>query len=367
MSRQKVEELQQKVNALSQRYDARFANKPRATRNLEELDELIEGMEDAIKEGQRLLNGDNSLLREVLDTAKQNLERYTEERAAIARVKQEGPEVAMAANLAMWANFVFDEYHRHYAGKNRATRDIGRLEEMLAELESIQEDMLALLAKKPDLKQTKDDLAVVESNIEMYDSELENILSARTQGSRDEQASALANAANEQFTVYNTLFAGKGRTTRRPGLLERVIKNLKGILNMMRDLNSKGYRSESNTKNISIVQQNLKTYHTELAAIQEAREDASLEDLAGMLGGAANDVMEEYRQNFAGLSRATRDLDLLTALCDEMYEIALQMRQIQDAEPGLKINTGNLSIVADNLVTYHSEYRRIEEAKGQGS
>lgn len=365
MDRQKLEDLQKRVDDVSQRYDARFAGKARATRNVQELDEIISELKSLHTEGQGLMNGDNTELRTVLETAKNNIDLYTEERQKIIEIQNQGPDVVTGAMLASWANFVFDEYHRHFSGKSRATRDVGRMDEMIAELEGVQQDMEALL-KRTDLEGTQKDLEVVKTNLKMYQDELENILSARRQGTRDERVSNLANMANDQFNVYRAQFGGKGRTTRRPGLLERVIKNLNGILNDMRDMNAKGTRSEINTKNIGIVRENLNLYQDELNKIKEARDTTTLEDFAGMLGGAANDAMATYRENFAGQSRATRDLDLLSSLIDEMYEIALQMREVQDAEPSLDVNNRNLQIVLDNLIMYQTEYRRIQEAKGQG-
>lgn len=365
MDRQKLEELQEKINAVSARYDARFAGKPRATRSLEELDELIAELAGLIAEGQGLMNGDNTALRATLDTATENLELYKKEREAIHEVKTQGAEVVEGAKLATWANFVFDEYYRHYANQSRQTRDLGRLEEMIAELEGIRDDMEDLLGRK-EIDSTRTDLGIVTQNLEMYEAELDNILQARVAGTRDERVSALATMANDQFKVYRSQFAGKGRTTRRPELLGRVIKNLEGVLNQMRELNSKGStRSQTNTKNIGIVQENLKLYRSELNEIKASREDTTVEDLAGMLGGAANDVMAEYRSHFAGQSRATRDLELLSGLCDEMYEISIQMRDISDAAPTLDVNNKNISIVVDNLVLYQAEYRRVQEAKGQ--
>lgn len=364
MDRQKVEDLQQRVDAVSQRYDARFAGKARATRNVEELDEIISDLRSLVDEGQGLMNGDNTSLRQVLETAQSNIDLYTEERAKIVEIKGQGGEVVEGAMLASWANFVFDEYHRHFAGQNRATRDLGRLDEMIAELEGVREDMKALLSRK-ELDGTRQDLQVVESNLKMYQDELDNILSARRAGTRDERISNLATMANEQFRIYRDQFSGKGRTTRRPGLLERVIKNLRSVLNDMGELNAKGTRNETNTKNIGIVKENLKLYEAELAEIKGSRDNTTLEDFAGLLGGAANDVMGAYRQHFAGQNRATRDIKLLSALCDEMYELALQMREVQDAAPDMEMNNRNMQIVLDNLIMYQTEYRRIQEAKGQ--
>jgi hypothetical protein len=352
-----VDEFRQQINTISSRYDARFANKPRATRNLSELDEITADLDALIAQGAAEFPGDS-----VLENARENRALYAKEREAIIAAKEQ-PFAVESATLATWANFVFDEYRRHYAGKSRSTRDTGRMEEMIAELDWLTDDMHALLAKH-EIESVRNDLGAVESNLKLYETELENIKSARASGTRDDQVSQLANAANEQFAIYNTQFAGKGRTTRRPALLERMVNNLDDILDEMRTLNAKGTRNPTNTKNIGIVQNNIKLYQDELVAVRKAREEASKEDLAGMLGGAANDVMAEYRENFAGKDRATRDLDLISSLCDQMYEIALQMREIRDELPDLELNNRNLSIVLDNLIMYNTEYTRIKEAKG---
>ncbi len=355
-----VEQLSEEINALSQRYDASFAGKPRATRSVKELDEIIHGLEDLLQQPH---GADSAEQNAALDVARNNIELYRAEREQIVNLQGEGPHVVEAAQLATWANFVFDEYNRHFAGQARATRDLGRMEEMVAELGAIQEDMVALLADH-DMDSVRQDLQAVRSNLEMYDGELKAIRDARKTGTRDEQSGALALAANEQFRVYQDQFAGRGRPTRRPALLERVINNLDDILHDMRLLNSKGYRSEHNAKNIGIVQQNMKVYRQELQEIRKAHQSTSPEDRAGQLGGAANDVFAAYREHFAGQNRATRDLKRLTVLCDELYEIALQMRELHDEHPDNDANERNIAIVLDYLIMYNSEYKKIQEAQG---
>ena len=357
-----AEELREALNQLTTTYDVRFAGKPRATRHIEEMDDLIARLEAFVAE----LEGapDEDVFNTMRDESTEALALYRDERENIARVQSEGTPAVEAAMLATYANFVFDEYHRHFAGHSRATRDLGRLNEMMAELEDIEERMDDLLSAN-DLPAVAEDLKAVRSNLDMYRNELVAIANARDSGTRDDQASNLATAANEQFKIYQSQFAGRGRTTRRPELLDRMIANLNEILDRMRKLSSKGYRNQVNTKNITIVQENLKLYKKEVREIREARLGTTQEDRAGMLGGAANDLMDEYRANFAGQDRRTRDLEVLAALCDGMYEIALQMREIQDEQPGLEMNNKNLSIVIDNLVLYHAEYRNIQEAKGR--
>ena len=199
-----VDEFRQQINSLSARYDARFANKPRATRSLSELDEITAELDALIEQGEADFAGDA-----VLENARENRGLYATERYAIIAAKEQ-PHAVQAATLATWANFVFDEYRRHYAGKSRATRDTGRMEEMIAELDWLTDDMHALLGRH-DLETVRRDLEAVESNLKLYEGELANIKTARTSGSRDEQVSQLANAANEQFAIYNKQFAGKGR------------------------------------------------------------------------------------------------------------------------------------------------------------
>lgn len=357
-----AQELRDALNQLTTTYDVRFAGKPRATRHIEEMEDLIERLGTILAE----LEGapDEDAYNTMRDEAAEALALYTDERENIARVQGEGVQAVEAAMLATYANFVFDEYHRHFAGHSRATRDLGRLNEMMAELEDIEERMVDLL-EAHDLPAVAEDLKAVRANLDMYRSELVAIANARESGTRDEQASNLATAANDQFKIYQNQFAGKGRTTRRPELLDRMVANLTDILDRMRKLSAKGYRNQVNTKNITIVQENLKLYKNEVRSIRDTRNDATQEDRAGMLGGAANDLMDEYRAHFAGQDRRTRDLELLAALCDGMYEIALQMREIQDEQPDLELNNKNLSIVIDNLVLYHAEYRNIQEAKGR--
>jgi len=364
--RKQVERLAELIDEQTQIYGFRFGGRPRATRSLDEIDTIISNMQALIEEGQGLANGsDGGLLKETLDRAQENLEMYRAEREHIASAKEQefGVEAAM---LATWANCVFDEYARHYAGKSRSTRDLGRMREMVAELDALRVDM-RVIYKQTQRESVGRDLANVEENLEMYRAELDRIETARDEGSRDDRASRLATAANEQFKIYNEQFAGKSRGTRRPGLLVRMIDNLEDIREEMRELNGSGRRIPQNTKNMDIVRRNMEMYQGELEQIEASRKEiAESEDssLAGRLGGAANDVMAEYRENFAGKARETRDEELLASLSDQMYEIALQMRDIQDADPGDESNNRNLMIVLDNLLMYGDEYRRILEAKG---
>lgn len=355
--------LKSRAENVYKRYEAHFGGKPRATRDLDLLDELIDELDDIVDQAKESLNGGrNPAMVSLLDMAQKNRGVYREEREAIVEAKEDGPTSRRASRLSTEANLTFGRYYRHFANEDRRTRDTGLLTELIVEIERIRGEMQELADQgEPGLESN---LEVVEENLEMYRDEYRAIEEAQQQGTAQEQADVLAALANAQFAIYRAHFAGKPRPTRRPGLLERVVSQLKRIHKRMFELKQGGLGSESNERNMEIVSKNLDVYQSELDQIREARDAVTTEQLVGSLGGEANEVMEEYRRDFAGENRRTRDLEQLSLICDRMCEIAYQMRAIQRDEPS-DINAKNFSIVLDSWTMYEEEYRKVEKAQQQ--
>ena len=361
MSKPTFAEIKDRADAIYTSYAANFAGKPRATRDLSLIDRLISDLHGVVEDARTLMNGDrNPAMLSFIETAAENLERYQDERTKI-REAQRDPHTVFTATLANRANRVFDAYRRHFAGQDRGTRDRMLLHEMVGELEELQRRMRKLVEQGADGAQR--DLDTITAQLEMYRDEVTNIARAQTVGTGEEIANRLAQLANAQFNTYRDHFAGKSRTSRRPELLERVASNLEEYQAEMRELEEGEFESEMNRNNMRIIDQNLELYRRELTEIRNARGEASVRDLAGVLGGAANDVFAEYAEHFAGKDRRTRDLDLMGVLCDRIREIALQMREIAD-NIELETNAANLAIVEERWTTYEEEYRKIAEAKG---
>jgi hypothetical protein len=354
------DELQQDAEAIFDEYDVKFAGKPRATRDLDELDALIERLEDLMERARRRLNGgEDDAMANLIERANENLGIYREERAAIAEVQAGGEATRRAGQWATWANVEFHRYRRHFAGQNRATRDVERLNEIIEELKFVRERMEALRGEE-ELEGLEDDIRTVEENRKRYRDERERIVEARHDGSLDEQASFLAELANSQFDIYSNLFAGRDRVSRRPSLLRRVIRTLENVYNRMETLEEKGLSGDQNRQNREIVSDNLEMYRDELEAIESARRQIDDEDRAGRLGAAANEVFEAYQESFAGQNRATRELEELSWMCDELYHVAREMRDLEESG-GPEANTENLEIVIENLTLYQREYDEIDE------
>jgi hypothetical protein len=360
--------MSEELDSLTARYESQFAGMPRSNRNIDELDAIIadtkslltriESIPEAVRPPE---------MNELASTVRQNITLYQRERTLIADAVTGGPEAERFATLASSANFVFARYRRHFAGQARSTRDLGALTEMVEDLESIEEGMATVI--KEAIKETKKskpelqrDLDLVRQSLKSYRTELEEIAKAREMGTPDERASMFAFLANEQFRLYKDHFAGKGRATRRPALLVRMVEQLSGIGDEMRKLKSAGLATESNDGNIGIVERQVETYNKELDEVRTARKGTAFGDLLGMLGGAANDVFEAFRNEFSGKDRKSRDLARLSALCDELNDIRKQMLDLGRAEPSAT-NDANVDVVTTQLTTFEQEHEQIALAQ----
>jgi transaldolase len=364
MATPQIDALRQQFDEITSEYGVRFAGQARATREVGELDSLIARSKELSAKLQALPEGDAEL-EELKKNARENVDLYVAERAKIIEAKNAGPELEEFAALGTTANFVFARYRRHFAGKSRNTRDLGLLDEMIEDLNKVDKRMRDIYAKRKD-GGMQEDMQLVSENLTMYKGERSQIAEARGAGNQEQQADTLAECANEQFKVYADHFAGKSRSTRRPALLQRLISNLRDVKAKMLALKTAGFKSDVNENNIKIVNDNLNMYESELAEIKKVRASTKLIDLMGNLGAAANDVMQEYRENFAGQDRSTRDLDRLSKLADQMGEIMRQMSDLGRVEKN-EMNTRNLAIVTDNVVMFENEYREIQKAKGIAS
>ena len=357
MAKPTLAEVKERAQTIYGEYSSHFAGRPRATRNVELLDGLIDRLERVVEDAKTLLNGSrNPAVMSILDEAVENLERYISEKREINKLTSD-PNALVAAKLADRANRVFDRYSRLYAGKERGTRDRRLLGELVEALDALADEMSALENKSAS---TSSDLDTIRVQRKMYADEIGNIESAQRDGSTSERANRLASLANNQFTTYRTHFSGRSRLTRRPELLVRMSENLVEYQELMKRL-QKSFKSDMNAKNIEIVQSNLDMYAGELVEIRKVREETSVRDLAGSLGGAANSIFEEYRENYAGKPRTECDPELLSGMCDRLAELAIQMREIA-REIEIDFNEKNLAIVEETMATYEEEWRRVNEA-----
>lgn len=357
-----VEDLEKELQELEQQYDAAYTGKDRHAVDLGPLQELIAKADKAIRslEGIGALTAGDSAatLHKAMTDRKAFFER---EAVLIKSAKEMGPSFERFASEGTAANFVFDRYVRHFAGQSRDTRDLGLLKELVEELKGIKKRMLAVGGKKvPEALER--DVDIVSQNIDRYQAEEREIPKAQASGTAEEQADRLAMLANHQFAIYQRFFAGQSRVTRRPGLLVRLIDNLKRYRAAMLELKNKGLNSEANAGNIGIVEGRIQAYEKELAEIRKVRSQIKLSDIMGSLGGAANELFEEYRKDFAGKDRTTVSLEQLHDLIDKLDEIRRQMEELGRVEKN-ETNVKNQVVVRDYQASWLREFQAVKAAQ----
>ena len=357
-----IESMSKELSAIDSIYASDFAGQARATRDSAQLDDLVRRTKALLTKVEAIpVAAQGPELAALTQTARENLKTYETERVAIQKAKEAGPETNEFALLATEANFVFARYFRHFAGQNRATRDIDLLAEMVDDLKQIQKRMQAIAASHPK-GEFKADLGVVEESLARYQSELREIEKAQSSGTDDDQANMLAQLANEQFNLYQTHFAGQSRSTRRPALLVRIISSLKRTRERMIALLEKNFSEEFNRKNAEIVAERLAVYEGEIAEIRKVRQSTPMSDIMGLLGGAANDLFSEYRTHFADKNRGEVDKKRLASICDRLGEIGRQMAELGRAEES-DVNSRNREIVYEQLALFEREFEAVSQVQ----
>ena len=355
-----MQNLHERLEKLQRHYGARFAGYDRSTRDLGELDVLVEEARTLVVEARNL--APTPAAAQLLETAQSRLAAWEREREEVAKAHSAPPAQQQAMAIGRQANRVFHMYRRHFAGQRRRTRDLGLLADLTDQLRALITEIDGLRAH-PDVEQAEleADRATIERNLDMYVRERGEIVGARA-SEPDAEADMLAELANHQFGAYGAHFAGRGRLTRRPGLLRRVIDNLATLRDRMRDLRRAGVVDDTHARNIRLVSEQIATYQTELDAIEAARASATVLDRVDAYAAALDKIAAEYRENFAGQSRATRDLSLLNVIIDRTFEVARQQAEI-DAETPLSRNSDHLRTAHDMLTLYSREYDAIKKAK----
>lgn len=349
-------ELRSKAQAIHDRYRANFAGRSRATRDLSLLHGILDEMSGL--RGDVARSGDAELLSQVDGWT----ELYQREQAAIAEVQQGGPDVATAHRLGDWGFLDYQRYLRHFAGQNRTTRDSALLRE-LVDAQRARLDRFRALAARQESGWQADIREALEGNLAVWEKEREEIPKARQGLAPDRRASVLATRANGQFALYRLHFAGQKRSTRRLGLLRRMIGELSDIHQEMLHLrDQKGVRTESHTGNIQKVSERIQHHKREFRAIEQARGQQSPGQRSQDLANEANGLFGQYREEFAGKPRESRNLDRLGEINDQLYEAGRTMQELTE-ELDSEVLRKNLDVVVDNLKRYEREYRAIREAQ----
>lgn len=338
---------QAQADAIHDRYRKSFVGRSRATRDLALLDGIIADAEKLLADG---------LSADVKSTLSERLSLYKTERGEIAAIQAGGPATLAGWRAVEWSELAFGRYRRHFAGQNRATRDLGLLVELAAEERA---NAAAVPAGDERLAARKDQML---ANLKLFEGEIKAIPETRNLQAPSEQARILATCANQQFEHWRRHFEGKPRATRRPALLQRMIGALEDIRARMIAVRDMGVSGDPHASNIAKVTDRIAHFKGELGKIEAARAQTSGIEMARRLGDEANKVFSTYRAEYSGKPRTQADPVRLSALCDELQEIARAMKLLDDERP-VEQNAKNLTIVLDHAKMMEREHQAIVEAR----
>ena len=163
-----LENLGRELEQLDKEYADAFAGQSRLTRDLDLLDRMIARGKSILQRIDTVPSAARGAeLTRLRDTAAQSINLYGQERAAIVRAQEVGPSFEAFSSEATSANLLFGRYGRHFAGKDRGTRDVALLGELVEELKQTDKRMGAVLedTRNADFER---DRKVVRDNLAQY-------------------------------------------------------------------------------------------------------------------------------------------------------------------------------------------------------
>lgn len=250
------------------------------------------------------------------------------------------------------ATALHDRYRRQFAGKSRATRDLGALDSIIA-------DTRALL---PALAQSLSLRTEVEERLATYEREREAI--ARIQAGGEDARVAWRHAEWSDLAIqrYRREFGGQNRLTRDQWLLEELAaeegRRVKAVTPLAKKLGDATLDGR-----LDIMRKNAVLFTEEAAKIAQARKDIRPADRISTLATLANRQFALYRHHFEGKARASRRAGLLERIIKALTAIHAEMEAARAAGITLPQHVENIGKVAARIQHHRDELAKVKDAQ----
>lgn len=370
-----LDSIKAQSEKLHNRWNREFAGKPRHTRNLPDLEKILEKSATLVKKAKGIPGEKGDALEKVVT---ERWQLYRTERDAIAEAQFERPEIAEIHGLGQAIDRALAVWRRHYAGRDRRTRDLPRLEELIAIL-STAIPRLEALQDHPEVN--KDSLVSLRGQLEVLKDERAEIEKLRKNADAGTRATILVAEAQSALDQFRVHFARQSRACCSPERLKRLIATLERAAAELPGLAPTSPSDDSppagsppgtlspaaqHQKNLEVLGAHLGTWRQELPQIELARATIPPRDLTNQLGGIANQLFQTYQREFAGKPRGTRNLQLLSEINDRLAEL-LEMMLAHDAATAEPINRKNVPVVDERLRRYEAEWVEIAKVKSEAA
>lgn len=356
-----LDSIKAQSDKLHNRWNREFAGKPRHTRNLPDLEKILEKAATLVKKAKGIPGEKGDALEKVVA---ERWQLYRTERDAIAEAQFERPEIAEIHGLGQTIDRALAVWRRHYAGRDRRTRDLPRLEDLIAIL-STAIPRLEALKDHPEVN--KDSLVSLRGQLEVLKDEKNEIDKLRKAADPSTRAMTLVAEAQSALDQFRVHFARQARACCSPHRLKRLIATLERVSAELPALApDEPTAREQHDKNLGVLAAHLATWRQELPQIELARATVPPRDLTNQLGALANHLFQVYQRDFAGKPRSTRNLQLLSEINDRLAEL-LDMMSEHDAATAEPINRKNVPVVDERLRRYEAEWIEIAKAKTEAA
>lgn len=346
------------ADKLDHQYQTHFAGHPRFSRDPSLLRRMAVQARKHVSDHKGSASeseGKNRLLKQI--------ELYESEAKSIEVIQASNSEDFLGHEYRSWLDLVFARYRRNFAARSRSDRPLNLLRGLQSEVARVI-DQLEKLSARGSSAVVDEALTIGKSHKDLFRAEFDAIATLRRDGDLNQRTSLLANDANRLFGDWVDYFASKARLSRRTDRLGDMIEHLEWIDEQMSTIESEGDSEGLNQKNREICAQRTTFYRGEMEQIRQARSEASFDQIVLTLGEAANAMFAQYRETFAGKDRNGVPLDTLNLICEELYDLAAQMNEL-DLVRSNDANQQNLATVLDQLRLFQREYdsiRKVQEA-----
>lgn len=260
--------------------------------------------------------------------------------------------------LAQRVRDVHDRYQREFANRSRITRDLSRLDGMIATLEGV------LLEGTGDAEAQSSLLPTVRQRLDLYRAEREAISKAKNGGPAEITAHRVSEWSWLNTQRYRRNFAGQNRLTRDLGMLREMRDEQRRWHSRLTEA-AKGQPPGWRTELLTQLSNDADLYDRESQAIAEARAGLADERKVSTYATVANGQFGLWREHFANRSRSGRRLPLLDRMLVELKATLSQMESLRGSGHGNPTNSGNIDKVRDRIETWTSEQGKIERAIAQ--
>lgn len=351
-------QLAKHADQLDQQYQTYFAGHPRFSRDPSLLRRMADQAKKHLESGVNQTNEKEARAR-----LRKQVELFESEARSIDAIQASNSEEFLGHEYRSWVDLIFARYRRNFAAQSRSDRPLHLLKGLRAEVGRVVEQLVKLESRGTN-EVVSEALETARQNQKLFDDELDAIAKLRTEGDFGQRTSLLANDANRLFEDWGHYFSNKARLSRRIERLTQMMVHLEWIATQMSDVERGGDADGLNAKNREICAQRLSFYKKEREQIQLARSQASFDQIVLALGEAANQAFDAYREQFAGRDRKTVELGRLDRICEELFDLAIQMNEL-DLVRSHDANQQNLATVLDQLRLFQREYdtiRQVQEA-----